>query len=236
MIRLRPPSPSPPCCSPLAASQQPTPARRPTPAAPAAPATPAPDANALTADGLRPAAHRHDPRRGRRRSRAMTPIRTPVGGAEPETCDQFHPARAPEGLLVMIENGVLTRITLAAPARRSRPIAASASATPPRPIKARLRRRPSSPAAQISGRAGRGPLRLGDGRPRPTLRRRTRRRAASATRSARDGKVEIDPRRRPGDPAGRRLLLTPTERIGDSAGRRAKPRACTPLHLDRAAP
>lgn len=35
-----------------------------------------------------------------------------VGGADPETCDQFHPANAPEGVNVMLQNGVLTRITL----------------------------------------------------------------------------------------------------------------------------
>ena len=35
-----------------------------------------------------------------------------VGGPEPETCDHFRPARAPEGLLVMIEEGRLTRISL----------------------------------------------------------------------------------------------------------------------------
>lgn len=35
-----------------------------------------------------------------------------VGGPEPETCDVFHPARAPEGLNVMVENGRLSRITL----------------------------------------------------------------------------------------------------------------------------
>ena len=35
-----------------------------------------------------------------------------VGGPEPESCDQFRPARAPEGLLVMIEEGRLTRISL----------------------------------------------------------------------------------------------------------------------------
>ncbi|HWQ85050.1 hypothetical protein [Brevundimonas sp.] len=33
-----------------------------------------------------------------------------VGGPEPEVCDMFRPARAPEGLLVMIENGVLTSV------------------------------------------------------------------------------------------------------------------------------
>lgn len=35
-----------------------------------------------------------------------------VGGPEPEVCDQFRPARAPEGLLVMIERGVLTSVRL----------------------------------------------------------------------------------------------------------------------------
>ena len=35
-----------------------------------------------------------------------------VGGPDPAQCDQFHPARAPEGMLVMLENGRLTRITL----------------------------------------------------------------------------------------------------------------------------
>lgn len=39
-----------------------------------------------------------------------------VGGPEPEYCDQFRPARAPEGLYVMIEQGVLTRISVTAPA------------------------------------------------------------------------------------------------------------------------
>ena len=34
-----------------------------------------------------------------------------VGGPEPELCDQFRPARAPEGLLVMVEEGRLSRIT-----------------------------------------------------------------------------------------------------------------------------
>jgi hypothetical protein len=35
-----------------------------------------------------------------------------VGGAEPDQCDQFRPRSAPDGLLVMIERGVLTRITM----------------------------------------------------------------------------------------------------------------------------
>jgi hypothetical protein len=39
-----------------------------------------------------------------------------VGGAEPEFCDEFRPEGAPEGLLVMIEEGVLTRISIFDPA------------------------------------------------------------------------------------------------------------------------
>lgn len=35
-----------------------------------------------------------------------------VGGADPESCDQFRPANAPEGVLVMMERGMLTRISL----------------------------------------------------------------------------------------------------------------------------
>jgi hypothetical protein len=35
-----------------------------------------------------------------------------VGGPNPEACDQFRPARTPRGLLVMLENGILTRISL----------------------------------------------------------------------------------------------------------------------------
>jgi hypothetical protein len=35
-----------------------------------------------------------------------------AGGPDPESCDIFHPARAPRGLTVMIEGGVLTSIWL----------------------------------------------------------------------------------------------------------------------------
>lgn len=35
-----------------------------------------------------------------------------VGGPDPEACDEFFPARGPKGLLVMIEQGKLTRISL----------------------------------------------------------------------------------------------------------------------------
>ncbi len=35
-----------------------------------------------------------------------------VGGADPEACDEFRPQNAPEGILVMIESGKLTRVSL----------------------------------------------------------------------------------------------------------------------------
>jgi len=43
---------------------------------------------------------------------AMGPDSDPnaVGGPDPASCDMFRPARAPEGLMVMVENGVLTSV------------------------------------------------------------------------------------------------------------------------------
>lgn len=38
-----------------------------------------------------------------------------AGGLDPQSCDQFRPARAPRGVLVMIEEGVLSRISLIDP-------------------------------------------------------------------------------------------------------------------------
>jgi hypothetical protein len=35
-----------------------------------------------------------------------------VGGPNPSECDEFRPARTPRGLLVMLEDGILTRISL----------------------------------------------------------------------------------------------------------------------------
>jgi hypothetical protein len=35
-----------------------------------------------------------------------------VGGPDPEACDEFRPERAPQGMLLMTEQGVLTRISL----------------------------------------------------------------------------------------------------------------------------
>lgn len=45
---------------------------------------------------------------------AMGPDADPdaVGGVDPAQCDQFRPARAPQGVLVMMEQGRLTRISL----------------------------------------------------------------------------------------------------------------------------
>lgn len=40
-----------------------------------------------------------------------------VGGPDPEQCDQFRPERAPTGMLVMIQQGMLTRISLSDPAQ-----------------------------------------------------------------------------------------------------------------------
>lgn len=79
-----------------------------TPAPPAAPAAPA---NAVTAQGWGPL------RIGMTRAEvetALGPDSNPgaVGGPDPASCDTFHPAQAPEGLTVMIEDGVLTSIWL----------------------------------------------------------------------------------------------------------------------------
>ncbi len=60
-----------------------------------------------------------------------------VGGAEPERCDQFRPARAPEGLLAMVEDGRLTRISLIRDSRL-RSSDGFGLGTPAADIKARL--------------------------------------------------------------------------------------------------
>jgi len=79
--------------------------------APAESPTPAADPNVLTAEGL-----------GALKigmtlaevTAAVGPDSNPgaVGGADPQACDEFRPERAPEGVLVMIEQGVLTRVSL----------------------------------------------------------------------------------------------------------------------------
>jgi len=80
----------------------------------ATPAAPAADPNALTAQGFGVL------RIGMTKAEveaALGPDSNPeaVGSAEPEICDQWRPQRAPEGLLVMIQDGVLTRISVARP-------------------------------------------------------------------------------------------------------------------------
>jgi len=94
------------CEPPETAEKAPEPAR---PAPP--PATPAPAAPVLTAEGYGPL------RIGMTRAeveQALGSDANPeaVGGPDPEACDEFRPQRAPEGLLVMIENGVLTRVSV----------------------------------------------------------------------------------------------------------------------------
>lgn len=95
----------------LAACQPPA---EPTPAPtqpPVVAPTPPVDANALTAEGWGPL------RIGMTLAEitaALGPDADPgaVGGADPAACDQFRPERAPEGMLLMVEEGRLSRISL----------------------------------------------------------------------------------------------------------------------------
>lgn len=70
---------------------------------------PAVDANAITSEGW------NSLRIGMTRAEVTAAVGddanpNAVGGADPEACDLYHPANAPEGMLVMIERGVLTSI------------------------------------------------------------------------------------------------------------------------------
>ncbi len=92
-------------------------AKAPTPETIAAPAVPRPEPEVapLTADGWGPL------RIGMTLAEVVAaagPDSDPeaVGGPEPEVCDIFHPARAPDGLRVMIEEGRLARISISDPA------------------------------------------------------------------------------------------------------------------------
>lgn len=90
---------------------EPAPAPLEPPAPAANPMTPASGVDTLSAQGFGPL------RIGMSLAEvdaALGPDANPeaVGGPEPEVCDQFRPARAPEGLLVMIERGVLTSVRL----------------------------------------------------------------------------------------------------------------------------
>ncbi len=85
-------------------------APEPTPTPEPAPA-PAPAADVLTAQGFGPL------RIGMTRAEVETALGADsdpdaVGGPDPASCDTFHPARAPTGLTVMVEQGVLTSIWL----------------------------------------------------------------------------------------------------------------------------
>jgi len=74
-------------------------------------ATPAPAGDALTAEGwgaLRIGMTRDEV------TAEVGPSATPdaVGAAEPDVCDEYHPERTPAGLYVMLENNVLTRVSI----------------------------------------------------------------------------------------------------------------------------
>lgn len=94
----------------LAACGAPDPEPAPTPE-PAPPAEAPPAADVLTAQGFGPL------RIGMTRAEVETALGRDsnpeaVGGPDPDSCDIFHPARAPQGMMVMVENGVLTSIWL----------------------------------------------------------------------------------------------------------------------------
>ncbi|MDP1777968.1 MAG: hypothetical protein Q8K90_05100 [Brevundimonas sp.] len=96
----------------LAACGAPDPDPEPAPTLePAPPAEAPPAADVLTAQGFGPL------RIGMTRAEVETALGRDsnpeaVGGPDPDSCDIFHPARAPQGMMVMVENGVLTSIWL----------------------------------------------------------------------------------------------------------------------------
>lgn len=78
---------------------------------PSAPADTASDEDVITKDGWGPL------RIGMTREEVIAAAGSDaqpdaVGGPDPDRCDEFRPSRAPAGLLVMIEDGLLTRISL----------------------------------------------------------------------------------------------------------------------------
>ena len=92
----------------LAACGAPEPEQTPEPAPVPAPA---PAADVLTAQGFGPL------RIGMTRAEVETALGADsnpgaVGGPDPASCDIFHPVRAPQGMMVMVEDGVLTSIWL----------------------------------------------------------------------------------------------------------------------------
>ncbi|WP_420469614.1 hypothetical protein [Brevundimonas sp. FT23042] len=97
----------------IAACSAPEDAAAPPESAPApAPEAPAPVAgDVLTANGFGPL------RIGMSTAEieaALGPDSNPgaVGGPDPDSCDMFHPTRAPDGLMVMTNNGVLASVWL----------------------------------------------------------------------------------------------------------------------------
>jgi hypothetical protein len=96
----------------VAACNSPEPAEPASAPAPVAPVAPSPAAdNVLTANGFGPL------RIGMTRAEVETALGADadpdaVGGPDPASCDIFHPTGAPEGLQVMVENGVLTSVWL----------------------------------------------------------------------------------------------------------------------------
>ena len=81
------------------------------PAAPTTPGAPVSAADKLTSNGFGPL------RIGMTTAEvvaALGPDANPeaVGGPDPASCDMFRPERAPEGLLVMVQDGVLTSVWL----------------------------------------------------------------------------------------------------------------------------
>jgi hypothetical protein len=92
-------------------AEPPPPTKAPAEPPPATTTPPPIDTNAITAEGWGPL------RIGMTRDQVTAAVgatATPnaVGGAAPESCDLFHPANAPEGMLVMLQRNVLTYITL----------------------------------------------------------------------------------------------------------------------------
>ncbi len=85
-------------------------ADRPTDAAPATGGPAATSATPVTADGWGPL------QIGMTRDEVVAALGDAadpdaVGGPDPESCDEFRPSRAPTGVRVMIEDGVLTRVS-----------------------------------------------------------------------------------------------------------------------------
>lgn len=100
----------------LLAACEPAPTPDATVETPQAPPTPAAPTNLLTSDGW------EGLRIGMTRAEVVATLGedanpNAAGGADPAQCDQFRPERAPDGMLVMLEQGKLTRISLSDPAQ-----------------------------------------------------------------------------------------------------------------------